>query len=672
VDSHFAHSAGGGGIVVTFDWFCRDDDEDLEIEGRPGVGRLRKKRSTPAVANIADLTGAGTPAFVPIGPSTALFGATTRRAPVAGRVRALAVSNDGLRAYAGTSGGLWYTVNAGATWIPLDAAASSRALDGELHDARALPVSSLTVQFGAAQTGADDIVFAGTGDPALESAIGPDGGRGIGIRTAVGPVPLMIAGNVPWTLEARNLAGAIVLALVRDRANVIWAATTDGLYKRPAANQENWDRVFTGLVWDVDVTRGVGAEPQRLWVATEGKLQWSSDGANFTDVALPDDFPLSTPNRPSIGRIRLAAARDVDPPHVWALASGGRLWRVDAAGASPVDGVPNDLSGLRGADRADLGLAIACAPANGNDVMVGGALSRTLTPEPAASVYRAVVVRLAGGRYTFFGATGAYTRVPPALAGIGVPGGVHAIAFAAGDPRQVWVSTDGGVFRSRDRGGAFASCNVGLPAFEIEQIADHARAEALLMGGAQVAGILQAAGVESSTTGLRYGGGGLTIDPADGRRIAAQRKRAEWFLSSDGRAFAPLRWFNAPSGTAPDQRPREYSRGDRGGCRDPARDRGAQGVVHGRLAHVAYASDDSAGSIGVRRHPPRTAHRSGSRRRRTARPALGNGGSAVRAHVDQHLSVQPYSAAGLGEDGHLRRSRAQAQEAQVARQPDPA
>ncbi len=538
---------------MNFDWFCRKDDEELPpLPGRPGVSRLRRTHTAPAVADIP-AAPAG-PSFVPIGPITALFGATVRRSAVSGRVRALAVSDDGMRAYAATAGGLWYTRDEGASWIPLDAAASTR-FDGTLHAARALAISALSVQFGANEV-ADQVVV-GTGDPSLESVLGPDGGRGIGIRSVVGPAA---AAAPAWTREGANLTGAVVLALARENADVVWAATTDGLYRRPVAvaNRNDWERVRSGLFWDVVVTPAEGAEPLRIWAASDGKLEWTTDGAAFTEVALPEDFPVGEAGRLAIGRIRLAAGQHAAP--VWAVAAGGRLWRVTAAGASAVDGMPDDLSGPRQNDRADFALAVGCVPTNPDQVVVAGGATRTDTPEPAASVYRAHV-RQRGRRWTFLGGTEFETRVPPPLIGMGVPAGVHAMVVQPPPappggplppqiPQTIWLATDGGVFRSRDGGGNFIPRNAGLPTFETEHLADHARAEALLVAGANAAGALRGDALEAWATLLRTGGGGVVIDPADGRRIAAQRRNATWYLSYDGRAFTPVTWFSLPSGTS--------------------------------------------------------------------------------------------------------------------------
>ncbi len=58
--------------------------------------------------------------WVPVGPTHVIRGQAGSNPRVAGRVRDLAVSENGQRAYAASaSGGVWYTGDAGTTWSPL-------------------------------------------------------------------------------------------------------------------------------------------------------------------------------------------------------------------------------------------------------------------------------------------------------------------------------------------------------------------------------------------------------------------------------------------------------------------------------------------------------------------------------------------------------------------------
>jgi len=185
---------------------------------------------------------------------------------ISGRCRAIAVSPDGRRIYAGSAqGGTWFSADAGEHWLALDFYATTRKLDGVLGEANALAVGSIAVRFGAAADGADDDVYVGTGESKFAFfAPLPLEMQGVGVRFAHGPAPKVAAGGPtadPWTLEATNLAGGAILRLVVDDATGdVWAATTRGLFKRPPSDRQAWEKIDTGLaddqITDVVLTRG--------------------------------------------------------------------------------------------------------------------------------------------------------------------------------------------------------------------------------------------------------------------------------------------------------------------------------------------------------------------------------------------------------------------------------
>ena len=368
-------------------------------------------------------------------------------------------------------GGVWYSANQGA--IALDAGATSRALDTRaenprLHDARALAVSSLLVNFGGADNGAADEIWAGTGDTGLDGPLGPDAGRGVGVFRAKLTIATGVATS--WALEAKSLAGTVVLSLARQPDGTLWAATTNGLFKRSAVAPNEWTKALEGLHWDVSVGRGHGTEPYRLWAAGDGKLQWSTDGSTFSTLALPDNFPLLPQARSAPGHLRVAAVPVVNPaptpatPAVlaWIFGGQGRLWRVSHTGAAPVDGAP---TGSR------LALALSFSPGDSDEIVVGcgepiaqpPARPPALfdLPAPPAALYRARVHQQ-GSRWRFPSGEGAEVAVP-FLIGTTVAPDVNAIAWGCSlEFRALWVGTDGGVFRSENGWGAFEPRTSGL------------------------------------------------------------------------------------------------------------------------------------------------------------------------------------------------------------------
>ena len=120
----------------------------------------RTDTSIPFDAPVGD-----TDLWLPIGPSTVVNPSISSRPRVSGRVRDIAVSRDGLRAYAATAqGGVWYSSNAGVSWSPVGNWSPTPSIASFPRSANALSCGCLLVTFGAAPTGADDVVYVGTGE----------------------------------------------------------------------------------------------------------------------------------------------------------------------------------------------------------------------------------------------------------------------------------------------------------------------------------------------------------------------------------------------------------------------------------------------------------------------------------------------------------------------------
>ncbi len=533
----------------------------LATPARPLTRTPRPATGTPTRA--AAPAAAGAPAardqWTEVGPAETLRAFAAGRPRGGGAVRALAVSDDGRRVYAGTaSGGIWYSGDGGERWTPLDFHASINAAAGGPVRADALAVGAIAVRWGA--DAAADLVYAGgaerppttVGAPVAEAAV-----RATGIRTATGPAARVIAGGpaaAGWTLEATNLTGMAVARLALDRAadGVVWAATSGGLYRRPAGPAAVWIKVDPRLggddVTDVAVVPGAAGEPQRVYVATAaGRLAWSTDGTAWTEVTLPAFPPAQVAAGVPLQRVRLAAGNV--PGHVvlYALAAGPRLWRIDGGTAAIVSGVPAALS-RRGAGED---LAVAVHPANDPAVRDLIALGGWGVESPAGTHQAALYV----GRVTPAGTAFAFpaTGGPPPAEWVGdqVPPGVRALAWVRGaTPTQLWVGTESGIVRSAQdgRGRTFAPRNAGRAATNAVALAQHPAAPDVLLLGAEGA-VLRATGRETWEVRLGAYGGGVAIDGEDGRRMYAQVYGADWRESTDGgETFAPLEVMTSPPG----------------------------------------------------------------------------------------------------------------------------
>jgi hypothetical protein len=179
--------------------------------------------------------------WVPIGPTVTRRGQAMSRPRTSGRIRDIAVSADGQRAYASSAkGGLWYTDDAGSTWAPIGGWAG-RSVNPQ-GNGNMFSGGALLVDFGAT-AGTDKVLF-GTGEPTPAlSETGSSAQGGIGVLAALGPAndPIdadpwepdtggaVLGGLGVWRLVRHPAATALSIAAPPAQDRVL-AATTNGLY----------------------------------------------------------------------------------------------------------------------------------------------------------------------------------------------------------------------------------------------------------------------------------------------------------------------------------------------------------------------------------------------------------------------------------------------------------
>ena len=105
---------------------------------------------------------------------------------MSGRIRDLAVSPDGQRAYAvSAKGGVWYSGDAGATWAPVGGWAGRSV--NSLGNGNMFSGGALLVDFSGGLA-AIDVVMVGTGEPRpILTETGSSSQGGIGVLVALGP-----------------------------------------------------------------------------------------------------------------------------------------------------------------------------------------------------------------------------------------------------------------------------------------------------------------------------------------------------------------------------------------------------------------------------------------------------------------------------------------------------
>jgi photosystem II stability/assembly factor-like uncharacterized protein len=407
----------------------------------------------------------------------------------------------------GAGGGLFKTVNGGATWEPV-------------FDAQpALPIGAIAV-FQANPA----IVWAGTGEGNLhESALPGDG------------VYRSLDGGRTWAhlgLEGTSHIARIVLHPTNP--DVAWVAALGSMWtenpERGVFKTEDGGRTWTKVLF-VDAKTGAAdlaidpRNPGKLYAAMWQHRRWPwifKSGGPGSGLYVSQDGGRTWKRRTDedglpegeLGRIKLAVSRS-NPEVVYALveAATSALLRSDDGGASfrTVNASPNLY--LRPFYFA--GLAV--------------------DPQWPNRVYNldmSLHVSDDNGR-----------SFRDLLAGQGVHADLHALWIDPADPRRLVIATDGGVFVSRDRGRR-AVFVPNLPLAQFYRIAVDQAVPFNVYGGLQDNGKFrgpsdawEAGGIQDrSWISLGGGDGSATLpDPADPDRgyAAAQQEGFErWDLKT--------------------------------------------------------------------------------------------------------------------------------------------
>ncbi len=536
--------------------------------GRRGPGPLAAPSNTAAGR------------WVPIGPSVVRFGQATSRPRVTGRINDLAVSTNGLRAYAASgNGGLWYTEDAGSTWAPVGGwVMRSRTAGGRTN---ALTIGCVEVVFGV--DAAHDLVIVGTGEVSASPSHSGAAQGGIGVLSAVGPVTLAATHDDPWEPDVNGLAtfeGARIYRIVHDPAtdpgatsgpptHRIIACTSAGLFVGvrqavaaaggfPARGTYRWTPC--ALAWAVPPAPvGWPAAPvwtDALWLPG-GRLVLAVDGFG---LVTSDNAAATVAPVPSLGpatvfvddRISLARA---DGDRIYALfASAGPAaihQIVDATLNPPVAVALNNVPDcfVTGQSNYDQCIVVDRAPVPAAQDLDGTADSTVdrlyyggsaFSPNGVGGWVASLWAVDVQAAQTVVAAPG-ISRVgaPPAgdgatdagLVGNTVHSDVHVIRLVgAPGARTVWVGCDGGVFVSTAGGRAhsFAARANGLATLEAGFVASHPVSGQFLAVGVQDNGILVRTGDTVWDQVFSADGGGVAFHPTQPHVLVAQEVQGAW------------------------------------------------------------------------------------------------------------------------------------------------
>lgn len=579
-------------------WFA-DPRTDANGRVRPGAHLAALQARIAAEAARADSAGAVRPEAVPteeggvwnpLGPAGVGFGQADGRPRVSGRVTSIAVHPDGARAYIGTAnGGTWYTNDLGGHWRSLDTYAQTAPLTGRrLGYSDALAVGAVAVAWGT--DASTDVVYVGTGEPFRRYE--PDSFYGVGIRVATGPAAIdpLDPTKVTWTTEAPDLAGKAIYKLACDpdtsRTGIVYAATTDGLYRRglnadgtKPADSTAWVKVYDppssvcawlGLVSspvlvvsDVVIAPASAGSPQTVYLAVYD-ARTKTDQQVWQSQSGDKDSWKPVPGYTANERTSLSVSPN-DPTVVYALSSAtdpGEDSKQKAIQTNlavlvngtfqPVDDVPVNLAGEVKHSQASYDIVVAADPVDKSVVWIAGKSVKSTAGNWNASVFRGEVK--AGAKP----GTWSFRPVPrtanPAddltWVGAGAHADVHAIALS-GLPTAptVWLGCDGGVFQCRvvtvvapppnthgvaagSAPGPWQPLNNGLAITQPNYLAQSPASDFLMIAGTQDNGAEERVGPAVWRLARLGDGGGCAIDPAHPSRRFVQYTSFSWFTAA--------------------------------------------------------------------------------------------------------------------------------------------
>lgn len=440
--------------------------------------------------------------WTPIGPAPLPNGQTTGRSdPVSGRVTAIAIhpTNPDVT-YVGTAqGGLYRTLDGGATWTPLMDNALSLAI-GALAIAPSNPTTvfvgtgeanfSLDSYFGVGVyriTNADTTptldgpfnldgssVDVFTGRAISKILVDPNDANRIFVATATGVGG--IGGDLPASLPSRGLY----------RSTNALDPSSPTFTKLTVATANGGNRSITDLVFEP-------GNPNILLAAVRG-FNGAGDGGIYRSVDALAATPTFTRTQTvgtavSIYNTKLAINTVGLTVTVLAATeeSGGALRESTDGGVT----WPTVLSGANGfcSGQCFYDMAVAVDPANANVIYLGGSANGAST--------RILVKTINGAGFTSIDT--------------GLHADTHALAIAPSDANTVYVGNDGGIWKSTDAGANWTSLNnATFSATQFQSLALHPVDRNFMIGGTQDNGT-EYMRSDATWTRADFGDGGFAL-----------------------------------------------------------------------------------------------------------------------------------------------------------------
>jgi photosystem II stability/assembly factor-like uncharacterized protein len=488
----------------------------------PGDARRLAWKAQTGFQTSARFRIEATAAWRPIGPTPTISAWYDWWGPTSGRVNSIAVSPSNSRVVLlGTStGGIWRSTDAGATFIP----ASDDQADLEVGYI-AFSKSNPSIAYA----GMGDTVLGYLGSGVLKST--DEGASWTRVSNSTLPSPGSIARLEIDPVNSNRL-------FVAQYSVVSGSKVTAGGVYRSTDGGVNWSRVLAGgardVILDPSNSRNLYAglsridpdvdPPFGLYHSTDGGDTWSNVFTAQYDLLRRRD-------------IRVAISPS-DSRRIYVY-YGGYIADVDAHLRVSTDG------GATWSDHylwtVDLG-------------QIGYNTYLFADPRDALTVYlgsRDIYKSTDGGNNwtnvtrNFYDSGQGFTYAP---GGSKTHTDQHALAFSPNDPNELYAGNDGGVSKTTDGGTTFQSLNAGLTLTQFVGLSLHPTNAAISYGGTQDNGTQQRIGNSRNWREVISGDGGRSvIDPLDPSVVFMTYVRGDVFrLSGNGQSLdAQIGWNGA-------------------------------------------------------------------------------------------------------------------------------
>jgi len=400
------------------------------------------------------------------------------RSPVAGRVTSIAIDDtDGAVFIGGAQGGVWRTLNNGATWTPLTDYLGSLAVGAITIDRHAHAPNQATM-------------YLGTG----EGNFSGDSYFGIGVykstnsgRTWAGPYgAALFTGRSVLTIEVDSTDANIVLAgtssgVAGESAVLNTTLPARGIF-RSTDGGINWTQVTAGnnpvsrivqdpntsLRWWAAMSPVSGTALGGLLKSEDGGLTWNRvDGVatglpavNFVTSTIRTNITVSTDTPGNAAVVTLYYGTSISNGRLFKSTDDGANWTQLTAGNSFCQ------------SQCFYDMPLYAEPGAPSVVYTGGAGS-----EPVSAP--ALFTRSDNGGTTLV------SKVRSTDGTTALHADMHAITTWPGQPNRLWVGNDGGVWRSDDRGENWVDVNTTLSLTQFSGCDLHPTQFGMALGGTQ-------------------------------------------------------------------------------------------------------------------------------------------------------------------------------------------